>query len=179
MRNLNATLCLTLAALLGNAGESWSADMPENAYVSGNAWYCNKGYSQSGNKCVRLIVPENAYVSGNAWYCNKGYSQSGNKCVRLTPQKFRQYQEKLLRLRALNRRKSGGQYMSCEGETENGKPWSGECYLYSEKYGDLESAETEDGKEVTGECYKYSSRYADVESAETEDGKEVTGECSY
>jgi hypothetical protein len=70
-------------------------------------------------------------------------------------------------------------YMSCDGETEDGKSWSGECYLYSEKYGDLESAETEDGKEVTGECYKYSSRYAEVESGETEDGKEVTGECSY
>ena len=124
-------------------------------------------------------IPENASVSGNNWYCDSGYKRSGNGCLKMTPQEFRQYQEKLklLMLRTLNKRKSGGRYMSCEGETEDGKSWSGECYLYSKTYGDLESAETEDGKEVTGECYKYSSGYADVESAETEDGKEVTGEC--
>ena len=74
---------------------------------------------------------------------------------------------------------SAGRYMYCEGETENGDSWAGECYLYSKRYGDLESAETDDGKEVTGECYKYSSRYAEVESGETEDGEEVSGECHY
>lgn len=75
--------------------------------------------------------------------------------------------------------RAAGVYMYCAGETENGESWEGVCYLYSDQYGELESAETEDGKEVTGECYKYSSNYAEIESAETEDGEEATGECYF
>ena len=38
MRNLTATLCLTLAVLLGSAGMSWSADLDQGltAYKSGD-----------------------------------------------------------------------------------------------------------------------------------------------
>ena len=58
MRNLTAFLCLTFAVLLFSAGEIWSGDIPENAYVSGNAWYCNTGYRKSFNKCTEMTSQE-------------------------------------------------------------------------------------------------------------------------
>ena len=74
---------------------------------------------------------------------------------------------------------SAGDYMYCEGETDEGLSWTGDCWLYSKVWGELEGAETEDGEEVTGECFKYSRKYALVESAETENGDDATGECYF
>lgn len=57
--------------------------IPDNAYVSGNRWYCSSGYKRIGNDCIALDVPSNAYISGNRWYCNSGYQRMGNDCVEL------------------------------------------------------------------------------------------------
>ncbi len=51
-------------------------NVPDNASVRGNNWYCNAGYRQSGNKCLKLNVPDNASVRGNNWYCNAGVQTS-------------------------------------------------------------------------------------------------------
>ena len=57
----------------------------------------------------------------------------GKKCMKMTPRGLRQHQERLVILRILNRHKSSGLYISCEGETEGEKSWSRECYLYNKK----------------------------------------------
>ena len=56
---------------------------PENAYVSGSRWFCNKGFRQTGSKCEKVIAPENAYVSGARWFCDKGFRQTGSKCEKV------------------------------------------------------------------------------------------------
>jgi hypothetical protein len=88
MKNLNLTLCLVIATMIGISGASYSqmAGQPANSYVSGSKWYCSAGYLKSGNKCVSIFAgmagqPANSYVSGSKWYCSAGYSKSGNKCV--------------------------------------------------------------------------------------------------
>ena len=63
---------------------SFSQLVPENAFVSGNRWYCMGGYYQSGSKCLKLHPPENAFVSGNRWYCMGGYKRSGNSCTQMS-----------------------------------------------------------------------------------------------
>ncbi|UCF87363.1 MAG: hypothetical protein JSV71_01250 [Nitrospiraceae bacterium] len=77
--------------------------VPENAYISGNNWYCKSGYYRFGNKCLDLSVPENAYISGKKWYCKSGYKLTGNKCRELTATEIDQkkvfeqkYNEKIL-----------------------------------------------------------------------------------
>ena len=57
MRNLTATICLTVAVLLGSAGGS-RAQMPgqlANSFDQGSNWYCNSGYRKSGNECVSIF----------------------------------------------------------------------------------------------------------------------------
>jgi uncharacterized protein len=59
MRNLTATICLTLAVLLGSAGMSWSADFQEGyaAYKNGDyatalrEWkpFAEQGYASAQN----------------------------------------------------------------------------------------------------------------------------------
>ena len=68
-------------------------------------------------------------------------------------------------------------YMQCQGETDMGISWSGECDMYSNKNGNLIYSETDNGKKINGKCYKYSPNYAGVEYAKTEDGIVVSGEC--
>ncbi|NCB57891.1 MAG: hypothetical protein EOM46_10365 [Gammaproteobacteria bacterium] len=60
-----------------------SSGVPKNAWAFGSNWYCNDGYRQVGNECVKLKVPANAWVYGSNWYCNDGYRQVGNECVKL------------------------------------------------------------------------------------------------
>ena len=62
---------------------TYGADIPDNAHMLGNSWYCDDGYQRQGNKCVRLEVPANAHVLGNSWYCDDGFSRQGNVCNRL------------------------------------------------------------------------------------------------
>ena len=58
MKNLNLTLCLVIATMIGISGASYSqmAGQPANSYVSGSKWYCSAGYSKSGNKCVSIFA---------------------------------------------------------------------------------------------------------------------------
>jgi len=94
---LTPILCLSAPANSHVVGDSWYCNdgykqvgnkcvkviAPENAHVSGHDWYCNDGYKQVGDKCVKVIAPENAHVSGHDWYCNDGYKQVGDKCVKV------------------------------------------------------------------------------------------------
>jgi len=60
--------------------------IPPNAYASGSGWLCNKGYTKSGNYCLKekQKIPPNAYVSGEGWLCNPGYTinVSGDRCYK-------------------------------------------------------------------------------------------------
>ena len=75
--------------------------VPENAYRSGNAWYCNTGYRKVGSECKKLTVPANAYVSGNAWYCNKGFKKTNNgkACKKMTADEARKQEILLQQIR--------------------------------------------------------------------------------
>jgi hypothetical protein len=57
MKNLTATICLTIAVLLGSAGGSRAQmpGQPANSFVSGSEWYCKSGYRKSGNECVSIF----------------------------------------------------------------------------------------------------------------------------
>jgi len=64
-------------------GQCLALKVPKNAYVSGNNWFCNEGYQRSRGQCLALKVPKNAYVSGNNWFCNEGYQRSRGQCLAL------------------------------------------------------------------------------------------------
>lgn len=70
-----------------------------------------------------------------------------------------------------------GRYGDCSGSTWDGAPVSGEVYMYSDMYGELEGVQTYDGVPVIGECYRYSGQYCEIEGAMTTDGRGVNGEC--
>jgi len=55
-------------------------NIPDNAYIYGDKWFCNAGYKHSGNKCNKIKVPLNAYLVGNNWLCNLGFKRSGDVC---------------------------------------------------------------------------------------------------
>ena len=68
MRNLTATLCLTLAVLLGSAGVSWSADFQrgKDAYQSGD-------YATALREWTPLAEKGNASAQGNlGWMYDEG-----------------------------------------------------------------------------------------------------------
>ena len=61
MRNLTATLCLTIAVLLGSAGMSWSADLEKGyaAYESGDyakALRVFRSLSEKGNAGAQTML---------------------------------------------------------------------------------------------------------------------------
>lgn len=62
-----------------------SNGIPNNASINvyGNGWVCNRGFRQSGNECVPVLIPTNAGldVYGHNWTCNRGFKQSGTECV--------------------------------------------------------------------------------------------------
>lgn len=62
-----------------------SNGIPDNASINvyGNGWVCNRGFRQSGNECVPVLIPANAGldVYGHNWTCNRGFKQSGTECV--------------------------------------------------------------------------------------------------
>jgi len=78
---------LFLTAFLGSAvlESAIAQSIPDDASLNrfGGGWSCNRGYAQSGNRCVKVIPPENASLNylGNGWECNRGYYQSGQACV--------------------------------------------------------------------------------------------------
>jgi hypothetical protein len=85
-RVLSIRLLLVTAFLVSAFLESAIAQsIPDNASPNrfGGGWICNKGYAQSGNRCVKVVPPENASLIylGNGWQCNQGYYQSGQACV--------------------------------------------------------------------------------------------------
>ena len=55
-------------------------NIPDNAYIYGDKWFCNAGYIHSGNKCNKIKVPLNAYLVGDNWLCNLGFKRSGDVC---------------------------------------------------------------------------------------------------
>lgn len=60
--------------------------IPEHAYVTttsyGKGWECQRGFRESGNKCIEVRVPENAYLDdrGDQWQCRRGYRQEKDTC---------------------------------------------------------------------------------------------------
>jgi hypothetical protein len=88
----SVTLVLGMKLLLATAfvvsvfvESAVAQSIPDNASPNrfGGGWICNRGYAQSGNRCVTVIPPENASLNylGNGWQCNRGYYQSGQACV--------------------------------------------------------------------------------------------------
>jgi hypothetical protein len=90
----SGTLVLGMKLLLATAffvsaliEPGFAQSIPDNASPNrfGGGWSCDRGYAQSGNRCVKVIPPENAGPNylGNGWECNRGYYQSGQACVRV------------------------------------------------------------------------------------------------
>ena len=57
-------------------------NIPDNAYIFGDNWFCKTGYKRFGNNCNKIKVPMNAYLAGNNWFCNPGFKRSGDVCKR-------------------------------------------------------------------------------------------------
>lgn len=62
-------------------------DVPPNAHpnIFGNGWECDRGYSRSGNVCVKVVLPNNASLNvfGNGWECNRGYKRAADRCTKV------------------------------------------------------------------------------------------------
>ena len=39
--------------------------------------------SDSTTSSNNVNIPDNAYISGNHWFCNSGYRKSGNQCLKM------------------------------------------------------------------------------------------------
>ena len=71
-----------------------------------------------------------------------------------------------------------GYYCELEAYTESGKTVYGEFWMYSDNYGEADSAYTEDDEAVYGECYRPdNSRYCEMDGAYTENDEAVYGDC--
>lgn len=81
MNKLFSVILLLAAAVVARNTEA--AEVPENAHMLGNSWYCDDGYRREGDRCVKLNVPPNAHVLGNSWYCNDGFARHGDVCHKL------------------------------------------------------------------------------------------------
>ena len=113
-----------------------AGDVPANAYLIDNQWYCNNGYRRKGNSCVKFAVPDNAYVYGSIWMCNQGYKKVGNACYKMTPQEAELQRLQILTAQA--RERSEGFMVDDERFTLSEIERKCEVYRYSENYGDVE-----------------------------------------
>lgn len=76
-------LFVTITLLGALAEPGFAQSVPDNASPNPiGGWSCNRGYAQSGNRCVKVIPPENASLNylGNGWQCNRGFHQIGQSC---------------------------------------------------------------------------------------------------
>jgi hypothetical protein len=69
MRNLTATICLTIAVFLGSAGESWSADSEEQAqqFVESREWVVGVNNADQKNEFIVSIGKGNTLLET---FCN-------------------------------------------------------------------------------------------------------------
>ena len=59
MKNRTVYIVLLIYLFLGVLTGSYAqTNVPENAQVLGNAWYCNTGFKRVGGECQKLNVPE-------------------------------------------------------------------------------------------------------------------------
>ena len=80
MRKLTATLCLTIAVLLGSVGASWSAD-----YIKGWTAYKNKDYATALREWTPLAKQGDAdaqYNLGQMYNQGKGVPQDDKTAVK-------------------------------------------------------------------------------------------------
>ena len=150
-------------------------NVPENAYVSGNNWFCNSGFERSGNSCRALNVPENAYVSGNNWFCNSGYRRQASGCVELTQTEL----EKAELLREIQVIQQAGRSNSISGHSFTLRDIARRCevYKYSDNYGEIECRGTE-YRVVERRCEAY---FPDERNGIMEcsgDLRSISGQCS-
>ena len=45
------------------------AQVPPNAHLVGNQWFCDNGFKQVANRCEPVVPPANAHVVGGDWFC--------------------------------------------------------------------------------------------------------------
>ena len=56
--------------------------IPLNAHAVGSSWVCGIDYYKSGNVCRSVPANAYSAFSSNFFYCDSGYSKSGNTCIR-------------------------------------------------------------------------------------------------
>jgi len=56
MKNLTATICLTIAVPLGSVwgGRSWAASIPANAIPFREGWVCSVGQKRRAGRCIEM-----------------------------------------------------------------------------------------------------------------------------
>jgi len=149
--------------------------VPNNAYILGNNWYCNEGYQRAGDQCQRLQAPDNAYVLGNSWYCNEGYQRVGDQCRKLT--QAEQEQQEILRNTVILQQSSRSR--TIDGLTFSLRDIERQCevYKYSDNYGDIE---------CRGSEYRLVERRCEAYFPESRNGvmecsrelRSISGDCS-
>jgi hypothetical protein len=170
MKNIIILIAVTYLLVVSAA---YSNEVPDNAYRSGNNWYCNNGYRKQGNKCIKINVPENAYASGANWYCNNGYKKVQSKCIEMTPQEKQQQLKAIAaqRARAVNRK--------IEGQTFSLRDIERKCevYKYSDSYGDIECSGS-GLRIVERKCEAYFSDPTNGEMECSGELRSISGDCS-
>jgi putative phage-type endonuclease len=56
--------------------------IPFNAHAVGNSWVCGVDYYKSGNACRSVPANASSAYTSNFFYCDSGYSRSGDKCIK-------------------------------------------------------------------------------------------------
>ena len=83
-------------------------------------------------------VPKNASVLGNAWYCNAGFKQVGDECQKMTFQEAEQQRLQMQTFAAQARARSQSFVVDDKRFTLREIDNKCEVYRYSENYGDVE-----------------------------------------
>src|SRR5213592_1823592 len=56
---------------------------PANAHVIRDQWYCDNGFKKVTDRCEAVQLPANAHVVRDQWYCDNGFKRVGNECISL------------------------------------------------------------------------------------------------
>ena len=62
MRKARTSLAVVAVFFAIGTANAQSQNVPDNASVRGNNWFCNSGYQRNGNECVVLSEEEQALV---------------------------------------------------------------------------------------------------------------------
>jgi len=82
IRGIPSTSSSTSSASVSLSDNSSKPKIPFNAHALGNSWVCGVDYYKSGNACRSVPANASSAYTSNFFYCDSGYSRSGDKCVK-------------------------------------------------------------------------------------------------